>query len=82
MAPAFERAAAELEPDFRLLKLNTEEEQAVAARYGVRSIPTLMLFADGHPVAQTAGARDARGIVAWVRAHAPQAGVGPNTKQS
>jgi thioredoxin-like negative regulator of GroEL len=42
MAPAFERAAAELEPDYRLLKVNTEEEQSLAARYGIRSIPTLI----------------------------------------
>ena len=37
MAPAYERAAAELEPDFRLLKVNTEEEPALAARYGIRA---------------------------------------------
>jgi thioredoxin 2 len=45
MAPAYERAAAELEPRFRLLKLNTEEEPALAERYNIRSIPTLMLLA-------------------------------------
>ncbi len=73
MAPGYERAAAELEPDFRLLKLDTEAEPAIAARYAVQSIPMLMLFAGGKPVAQVAGARDARGIVAWVRAHAPPA---------
>ena len=76
MAPAFERAAAELEPDFRLLKLNTEAEPAIAARYGVQSIPMLILFAGGKPVAQAAGARDARGIVSWARANAPQASAG------
>ena len=66
MKPAYEHAAAELEPRYRLLKANTEREPQVAARYGIRSIPTLMLFAGGRPVAQTAGAMDATRIVSWV----------------
>jgi thioredoxin 2 len=69
MAPAYERAAAELEPDYRLLKVNTEEEPALAERYQVRGIPTMMLFARGNPIAHTAGAMNAAGIVNWVRAH-------------
>ena len=68
MAPAYERAAAELEPDYRLLKVNTEEEPELAARYDIRSIPTMMVFARGDPVARTAGAMTTSGIVAWVRA--------------
>ena len=67
MAPAFERAAAELEPDYRLLKVNTEEERSLAARYGIRSIPTLMLFLGGREVARRAGASDTRGIVSWAK---------------
>jgi thioredoxin 2 len=69
MAPAYERAAAELEPDYRLLKVNTEEEPELAARYRIRSIPTMMLFARGDPIAQTAGAMNSAGILAWVRGH-------------
>ena len=68
MAPAYERAAAELESDFRLLKVNTEEEQSLAARYGIRSIPTLMMFMHGREVARRAGASDTRGIASWARA--------------
>src|SRR6185369_1811497 len=41
MAPAFERAAGELEPEVRFLKVDTEAEQGLAAQYGIRSIPTL-----------------------------------------
>jgi len=67
MAPAYESAAAELEPAYRLLKLDTEAEPAIAARYQIRSIPTLMLFRGGQPVAQTAGAMSAAGIMAWAR---------------
>ena len=73
MAPAYARAAAELEPEYRLLKVDTEAEPELASRYDIRSIPTLMLFAGGRPVARTAGAMDARGIVAWTRAHVPAA---------
>jgi thioredoxin 2 len=67
MAPAFEQAAAQLEPAVRLLKVNTEEEQAIAARFGIRSIPTMVLFAGGREKARMSGALDARGIVAWTR---------------
>jgi thioredoxin 2 len=71
VAPAYERAAAELEPRFRLLKVNTDEEQKVAAKFGVHSIPTLMLFVRGRPVARNAGALNTRDIVAWVQSHVP-----------
>jgi thioredoxin 2 len=73
MAPAFERAAAELEPRFRFLKVDADQVPAVAARYSISSIPTLTLFFRGQPVARKAGAMDAGRIVAWVRAHDPQA---------
>ena len=69
MAPAFERAAVELEPGYRLLKVDTEEEPTLAARYEIRSIPMLMLFVGGNPVARRAGASDTRGIVSWARTH-------------
>ncbi|SNT37863.1 thioredoxin [Noviherbaspirillum humi] len=67
VAPAFESAAAELEPHIRLVKVNTEEEQILAARYGIRSIPTLALFAGGREVARQAGAMGAPDIVRWAR---------------
>lgn len=67
MAPAFAQAAAQLEPRMRLAKVNTEEQQALAARYGIRSIPTLALFRKGHEVARTAGAMDLRQLLAWAQ---------------
>ena len=70
MAPAFEQAAAELEPRFRLAKLNTDEAQATAARFDIRSIPTLALFKNGKEVARQAGAMGAGDIVRWVETHA------------
>lgn len=67
MAPAFEQAAGQLEPEVRLVKVNTEEAQQLGARFGIRSIPTLMLMRDGREVARQAGAMDASGIVHWTR---------------
>jgi thioredoxin 2 len=67
MAPAFERVAAELEPDVRFLKIDTETEQQLAAEYQIRSIPTLMLFRNGKMVAQRAGASDANSLRAWIQ---------------
>ncbi|KAA3651238.1 MAG: thioredoxin TrxC [Proteobacteria bacterium] len=69
MAPAFEAAAAELAPQVRLMKVNTEEAQALAGRYNIRSIPTLIAFRDGREVARISGAMDASRLTAWVRAN-------------
>ncbi len=68
MAPAFEQAAARLEPRVRLAKLNTEEAQATAAQFGIRSIPTMVLFRGGREIARQAGAMGAEDIVRWVQA--------------
>ena len=65
MAPAFSAAAARLEPRVRLAKLNTEDEQSIAAQFGIRSIPTLMLFRGGQPVATQPGAMGEADIVRW-----------------
>jgi thioredoxin 2 len=67
MAPAFAHAAQELEPEFRLAKVNTEAEPQLAARFGIRSIPTLALFKHGREVARQAGAMDASALIRWVR---------------
>lgn len=69
MAPAFEQAAAELEPTARLAKLNTEIEQDIAAQFRIRSIPTIALFKSGREVARQPGALGASDIVRWVQAH-------------
>lgn len=67
MAPAFEKAAVALEPDVRLAKLNTEDEQQIGAHFNVRSIPTLVLFKDGKEVARQAGAMMGGQIEQWVQ---------------
>jgi thioredoxin 2 len=70
MAPAYQQAAKRLEPRIRLLKVDTEAAQDLAARYNIRSIPTMMMFRNGVEVARQAGAMDAGNIVAWAQAQA------------
>ncbi|RYX98156.1 MAG: thioredoxin TrxC [Comamonadaceae bacterium] len=69
MAPAYESATAQLEPHVRVAKVNTEDAQALGARFNIRSIPTLALFVDGKEVARQAGAMGAADIVRWTRSH-------------
>ena len=68
MAPQFEAAAQQLEPQLRLIKIDTEAEPALGARYNIRSIPTLALFRGGRELARQSGALSAAAIVAWARA--------------
>jgi thioredoxin 2 len=67
MAPAFAKAAQLLEPQVRLLKLNTEEHADIAARFGIRSIPTMVFLREGQEVARISGALTADHIVRWIR---------------
>lgn len=69
MAPIFEKAAAQLEPRVRLAKVDTEQEQALAARFNIRSIPTLVMFYHGEEVARMSGVVDLPGLVAWTERH-------------
>ena len=70
MAPAYEQAAAQLEPQVVLAKLNTEEAPQVAGRFGIQSIPTLVVFKQGREVARQPGAMSQPQIEQWVRTHA------------
>lgn len=67
MAPAFEAVARRIEPQARLIKVNTEEAQGLAMRQGIRSIPTLVVFRGGQEVARTSGAMDAAALENWIR---------------
>jgi thioredoxin 2 len=67
MAPAFAQAAQALEPRYRLAKVNTEAEQGLAARFGIRSIPTIAVFRNGRELARQAGAMDAATLTRWIR---------------
>ena len=67
MAPAFAQAAADLEPAVRLAKVNTEEDQQAGMVYGIRSIPTMILFRGGQEITRTSGAMSTQQITAWVQ---------------
>ena len=70
MAPAFEQAAAQLEPRVRLAKLNTEESPSLGAQHGIRSIPTLAVFRGGREVARQMGAMSGPQLLQWIQANA------------
>ncbi len=67
MAPHFERAAKQLEPDVRLAKLDTDANPNTAGRFNIRSIPTLIVFKNGREVARQSGAMDANALTNWIR---------------
>jgi len=62
MAPQFERAA-QLRPQYRFAKVDVDAEPGLAGRYGIRSIPTVMVLRDGEPVAAQAGLIPAQPLV-------------------
>ena len=65
-APVFEQAAAQMEPHIRLAKLNTEAVPAIAQEWGIRSIPTLILFKDGREIQRVSGAMPIPQLKQWV----------------
>jgi thioredoxin 2 len=66
MAPFFEATARQLEPSVRFAKLNTEDEPAPAARFNIRSIPTMIVFRGGKEIARRSGAMDVAGLTRWL----------------
>jgi thioredoxin 2 len=69
MAPVFEQAAARLEPHVRLAKVNTESEVDIASQFGIRSIPTIVIFKNGREAARNSGAIDLSSLVKWVNGY-------------
>ena len=67
MAPHFEAAAKWLEPEVRLAKVDTQAEPELGTRFGVRSIPTLVLLLRGREIARRSGALGREEIVRWAR---------------
>lgn len=69
MAPVFAEAARQLEPHVRLVKIDSDREQALAGQLGIRGIPSLILFKHGQEVARRSGALDLSTLLDWVRQH-------------
>jgi thioredoxin 1 len=57
VAPVLDRIAEERSDELKLVKINVDEEQELMIRYGVQSIPTILLFKDGAPAAAVIGAQ-------------------------
>ncbi len=66
MAPVLERLAQERATSLQVGKINTDEEQGLAARFNIRSIPTLILFREGHELARQSGAVDGGALGRWL----------------
>jgi thioredoxin 2 len=71
MAPQFEAAARQMVGRVSFAKLNTDLEPDVAARLGIRGIPTLALFSQGREIARTSGAMAAADLVRWIERSLP-----------
>ena len=67
MAPIFAQAAQQLQPHFRLVKVNTEQHQQLAAQYNIQSIPTLAIFKHGQEIARQAGAMQLPQLTQWIQ---------------
>jgi thioredoxin 1 len=67
IAPALEEISEEMSGQVKITKLNIDENQNMAMKYGVRSIPTLILFKDGQPVATQIGAAPKNKLAAWIQ---------------
>jgi thioredoxin 2 len=69
MAPQFEKAAGDLRQSVRFAKVNTDQAQGIAARAGIRAIPTMVLYRAGKELARTSGAMDAASLRRWIGEH-------------
>ena len=68
MAPAFEKVSQDMQGRARFVKVNTEAEQDLAAKFNIRSIPTLAVFSGGREIARQPGAMSATDLMRWVSA--------------
>lgn len=69
MAPVFEQTARHFQHQLELVKVNTEQEQALAGQFNIRNIPTIALFHHGKEIARQAGAMDQNSLIQWVQQH-------------
>ena len=76
MAPAFGAAAREFEPRLRFAKVDSDAEGELAARFNIRSIPTLVLVQAGRETARVSGALQLPELRRWIGAHTPAASAG------
>ena len=68
-APTFKQAASQLETNARFIKIETEAEQTISAKYSIRSIPTLMMFKNGQEIDRVSGALSIKDLTHWIKNH-------------
>ncbi len=68
ISPALEEIATEMDGKVKIAKLNVDENPDITIRYGVRSIPTLILFKNGEPTAMQVGAAPKGKLSDWIKA--------------
>ena len=73
IAPALDEIATEMAGRVKVAKLNIDDNPQTAIKYGVRSIPTLILFKDGKPAAMQVGAQPKSRLVDWINSSVPVA---------
>ncbi|MBO6891728.1 MAG: thioredoxin [Roseibium sp.] len=67
IAPALEEISEEMDGQVKVIKVNIDENQDVAMKYGIRSIPMLIMFKGGEPMASQAGAKPKGQIADWIK---------------
>ena len=70
IGPALEEIAGEMQGAVKIAKVNVDENPGIASQYGIRSIPTLMIFKDGKLAAQKVGAAPKGDLSRWIQASA------------
>jgi thioredoxin 1 len=68
IAPSLDQIADELAGRVKIVKLDVDADPAISARYGVRSMPTLMVFKNGEPTAMQIGAQPKNRLADWIKA--------------
>ena len=66
VSPVVEAIERDMDDNLRVVKINVDENMHLVREYGIRGLPTLMLFREGEPVAQRTGAADQSTIASWV----------------
>lgn len=69
MTPIYNQAAHQLNGEFILIKVNTEQEQTLSAQLNIRSIPTLMVFKQGKEIDRMSGALQLPQLLQWIKRH-------------
>ena len=67
MGPALEEISSEMQGRVKIAKVNVDENPGIASEYGIRSIPTLMIFKDGQLASQKVGAAPKGDLARWIQ---------------